>query len=73
MNDPLKLAIRALNDIPNTRFRNPIGDRFRTTYELVAFLEEVKRHTEMFEEEMETNPKKAQGWGKMYLYFVPVY
>lgn len=69
-NDPLQLAIHALNGVPNTRFRTPIG-RFKSTYELVAFLEEVKCHSDTISEQLADDPEKANAWGEAYLYHVP--
>ena len=40
--NPLALCIEALNDIPRTRFRQPIGG-CKDTYELVAQLEREQR------------------------------
>jgi len=71
-NDPLQLAIHALNNVPNTRFRTPIG-KFKTTYELVAFLEEVKRHSVAISEQFADDPENAKTWGEVFLYHVPTY
>jgi hypothetical protein len=67
--DPLDLAVQALNDIPNTRFRQPIGP-YRSTYELVAYLSEVARHSE---EVMKADKegRDLPTYSKVFMYFYP--
>lgn len=67
--DPLSLAIRALNDIPRTTFRHPIGP-YRDSYELVAYLAEVKRFSDEIIE-AKTSGQEQEGSWKGFLYFDP--
>ena len=67
--DPVSLAIRALNDMPKTRFRHPIGP-YQDTYELATYLTEVKRFSDQIIE-AETSGEKKEGSWKGFLYFDP--
>lgn len=67
--DPLSLAIRALNDMPRTRFRHPVGP-YQDTYELVAYLTELKLFSNAMIE-AEINGRKKEGSYKGFLYFDP--
>lgn len=70
-NDPVILAIVAFNELPNKRFRHPVGG-YKTTYELVAYLEEVVRHSSEIRKEL-NNPRTLRTAGDAYLYHVPSY
>jgi len=70
--DPLELMIEALNDLPNTRFRRPVGG-FKTTYELVVFFEGVRQLTAENRIEVEEKRNKAALSDQPYIYFVPSY
>ena len=65
--DPLSLAIRALNDMPRTRFRHPVWS-YQDTYELVAYLTEVKLFSNAMIE-AEIKGRKKEGSYEGFLYF----
>ncbi len=69
MIDPLEMAIDAFNDIPNIRFRHPIGP-YISTYELVAYLSEVKRHSDAVMKADEEGRDKS-GHSTVFIYFFP--
>jgi hypothetical protein len=68
--DPLEIVIRALNDIPDTRFRQPVG-MFRSTYELVAWLERIRRCTSEVRKECDIGFRTGQAQGAVHIYCVP--
>jgi len=69
INDPVTLAIKALNDIPNLKFNNPIGP-YNTTYELVAYLEEIERFTQSVTQPIENAPLTLPH-SDVFLYLYP--
>jgi hypothetical protein len=69
MIDPLEMAIDALNDIPNIRFRHQIGP-YSSTYELVAYLSEVKRHSDAVMK-ADKEGRDKPGHSTVFIYFFP--
>lgn len=68
MSDPLDLAIKAFNDMPNTRFRQPVGP-YRTTYELVAYLQEIRWFSgEIMQAK---TPDDMPDFKEVFMYFYP--
>jgi len=68
--DPLEIVVRALNDIPDTRFRQPVG-MFRSTYELVAWLERIRCCTSEVRKECDIRFRTMQASGAVSIYCVP--
>lgn len=69
--DPLVLAIKALNDIPNTKFRDPIGP-YKTTYELVAYLNEVLVYSDMVTLSRLIGHEQAPRTDRVFTYYFPI-
>ncbi len=67
--DPLDLAVQVLSDLPNTRFRQPIGP-YKTTYELVPYLEEIAR---LSKEVHKASREKTElpAYSDAFIYFYP--
>jgi len=63
------LAIKALNDIPDTRFCHPIGP-YNSTHELVAFLEEVESFTQQVTQPIKDAPLTLPH-SDVFLYLYP--
>ena len=67
--DPVFLAIKAFYDIPNTRFRQPIGP-YENTYELVAYMEEIVRFSSEVHGAIEVK-KEPPPTSDAFIYFYP--